>query len=307
MAALRELGEVRLNPYDRRLTEDELCSLAAGSTVLVTHWGTPQITEKFLSVAPGLKLIAHCTGTVAHIASEDTYRHNIPCLSANPIMAKYVAEDVLGLMIAGLRGFKAYDCLVQRGEFRKDLSTGSLWDLTVGLVGLGTVGRWLLTLLAPFGTRVLVYDPYIPADALDAFPCAGFGTLDDVLGCDVISVHASQTPETYHIIGEGEFQRMKDNAVFINTARGSLVDTKAASEAFRTGRIRAAIDVYENEGQPQPTLMGMDNVILQPHIGSLPAGASMTRAILGDVRSILAGNAPKYAVSYGQFLRMTQE
>lgn len=304
---LKKTGTAEFNPLQGELTEAELCALAPDATVLLTHWGAPQITERYLSVNPNLKLIAHCAGTVAHIASGDTYAAGIPCISANSVMARYVAEAVLGLMISSLRGFKENDLLLQNGVWSKGNPAGSLLDSTVGLIGLGTVGRNLLDLLAPFGTSVLVYDPYIPSDVLDAYPFARTASFSEALGADVVSVHASKTPETYHMIDENAFSQMKDGAVFINTSRGSLVDTEAAAKAIRQKNLRAAFDVYEQEGGPQETLAHIDSVLLQPHIAALPAGAKMTEKIIRDIERFLAGEKPHFSVGFEQFNRMTRE
>jgi phosphoglycerate dehydrogenase-like enzyme len=304
---LEDLGEVRLNPFDRKLSEQELIELASDCTILLTHWACPQVTASFLDAAPQLKLIAHCAGTVAHIAGEDTYQRGIPCLSANTVMAHYVAEAVLGMMLCGLRGFKEIDLQMQKGHWDKSIPCYSLFDSTVGLIGLGTVGRYLLDLLIPFGPKVKVYDPYLQRDALSRWPFAQIVDLDTALGCDVVSVHASQTPETYHMIDEQAFSRMKPNAIFINTARGSLVDTAAAAKALASEKIRGLFDVYEQEGCPQPQLAGMDNVLLLPHMAAVSAGARMTRAIIRDIRRFLSGEKPELEISYEQFTRMTQE
>lgn len=307
IAALEELGNVKWNPYDRKLTEEELREFASDSTILLTHWRTPQIGKLFLDAAPQLKMIAHCAGTVAHIASEESYRRGIPCLSANPVMAKYVAEDVLGLMISSMRGYKENDLLLQNGVWRQDVQSSSLFNSTVGLIGLGTVGRFLLDLLSPFHTQVKVYDPYLPEGALDKWKFASAASFDQVLRCDVISVHASQTPETYHLINKECLAKMKDHAVFINTSRGSLVDTAAAANALRSRKLRAAFDVFETEACPQPLLSGMDNVLLQAHLASRPATANMTREIIRNIKCFLNGEAVELAVSFEQFSRMTQE
>lgn len=307
LSELAQLGEVRMNPTGHQLTEDQLCAEAPDAAVLLTHWGAPQITARYLNANPSLRLIAHCAGSVAHIASADSYDRGIPCISANPVMAKYVAEDVLGLIIASLRGFRENDCLLRAGVWTKKLPASSLYDVTVGLVGLGTVGRELLNLLAPFGTRVLVYDPYLPGGALEPWGNAREAEFSEVLGADVVSVHASKTPETFHMIGEDAFARMRDGAVFINTARGSLVDTGAAVRAIREKHLRAAFDVFEQEGGPQEAFADAERVILQPHVAALPAGARMTEAVIGDIRRFLAGEPLRLAVSRQQFEKMTAE
>lgn len=309
IAQLEEMGSVRMNERGHDLTEDELCADAADADVVLTHWGAPQITKKYLNANPGLRLIAHCAGSVAGITSADAYERGVPCISANSIMAKFVAEAVLGLMIASMRGFKENDVNLQGGVWTKSLPAMSLFDpqVTVGLIGLGTVGRELLTLLEPFGTRVLVYDPYLPAGALDSWKNASLTDFAGALGADVVSVHASKTPETYHMMNADAFAQMRDGAVFINTARGALVDTEAAACAIRAKHLRAAFDVYEKEHCPQPVLSHIDGVLLQPHVAAIPAGAAMTEAVIADIGRFLRGEGLTLEVSRAQFDRMTKE
>jgi len=307
IADLEKLGSVDWNPYKRKMTEEELCELGGDATILLTHWGSPQVTETYLKRNPDLKLIAHCAGTVAHIASEATYAAGIPCLSANSVMARYVAEAVLGLIISGMRGFKENDILMQKGVWDKSFPTKSLLDSTVGLVGLGTIGRNLLDLLAPFETKAFIFDPYITDDALVRWPNAKLASFDRVLDCDVVSVHASQTPETYHMINEEAFSKMRDGATFINTSRGSLVDTAAARKMIESKHLQAAFDVYETEECSQDLLIGCDSIVMQPHMSATPAGAKMTEEIIKDIKRFLNGEKLTLSVSYQQFSYMTQE
>ena len=228
------------NPLPRGLSEEQLCLAAPGATILLTHWGAPQITRRYLAANPRLRLIAHCAGTVAHIASEDTYAAGIPCLSANPVMARYVAEAVLGLLISRMRGYKENDLLLQRGIWTKELPAISLLDATVGLIGLGTVGRCLLDLLAPFGTRVLVYDPYLPADVLAPWPNAEAATFEEALGGVGFWVNASQTRN--HMIDEAAFPacatgRSYHNPGLVDTRRREMIPENACAPPLMfTGR-----------------------------------------------------------------------
>ena len=304
---LRTLGEVTVNEDTGSMTEEDLIRKAPDATVLVTHWGCPQITEKYLNANPNLKIIAHCAGTVAHTASEESYRRVIPCLSANDIMALYVAEGVLGHLITGTHCYKQMDLDMHQGIWNRKQPAVSLLDCTVGVVGLGAVARHLLNLLTPFNTKVLVYDPFLKEDSLKKWPFARRATLNEVMGCDAVTLHAAQTPETFHMIGKEQFDLMKDDALFINTARGSLVDTQAAIDVLKTGRIRAIFDVYEKEGCAQEGLMGLPNVTLQPHAVALPAGVSMTWGVLKDIETILKGGKGQYEVSFQTWSRMTQE
>ena len=310
MNRLRALGIVTENPYDRPYTRAELEAQLADCEVLLTHWHTvPQLDESLLDCAPRLRVVAHCAGTVAHIASPACYARGIAVLSANAIMAEYVAEAVLGMMIASLRRFSDYNEAMHRGTWSVlPGSDRSLLDLTIGLVGLGTVGRRLLDLLRPFGCPVTVYDPYLPANALSAWPNARPGSLHAVLHCPIVSVHAAQTPETFHLIDAAALAQLPDGALLINSARGSLVDPDALVAELETGRISAALDVYAHEGGAQPAaLRACPNVLLLPHKAAYPAGAHMTAGVIDDLERYARGEPMRLRVSYEQYCHMTQE
>ncbi len=310
LARLHSFGAVTENPHGRQYTREELMELLPTTDIVLTHWGSPQYDEELLSHAPNLKLLAHCAGTVAHIASAGFYTRGIPVLSANAVMARYVAEGTLGYILAGLRGIPAYDQNMRAGGWRQNApDTASLIGATVGFVGLGTVGRNLLDMLAPFSCRAVVYDPYLPDGALDAWDFAHAGTFDDALSADAVTVHASQTPETYHMINAAALAKMHDDALLVNTARGSLVDSEALIPELQSGRLRAVLDVYETEGIPQDSrlLACTENLILQPHLAGMPSGAYMTEAILDDIERFLSGKPMRLCVGKEQFLHMTQE
>lgn len=307
---LSALGELRINPNSRQYTRDELKDLLNDIDIILTHWGMTQLDAELLDCAPKLKLLAHCAGTVAHIASEECYRRGIPVLSANPIMAKFVAEWVLGAMIAGLRQFVWYDNGMREGKWlRSPATAGSLFGSRVGLIGLGTVGRRLLDLLRPFGCEVRVYDPYIPESALDEYEFAHRSSFEESMNCPVVSIHASQTPETYHMINADTLKLMPDGGLLINSSRGSLVDTEAAICELESGRISMVFDVYEHEGRAQDSrlLDCRSNTILLPHTAGNPAGSSMTSGIIDDIERFLHNEPMKLVVSYEQYQHMTQE
>ncbi len=307
---LFSLGELRLNDTGRTLTREETMACLADVDIVLTHWGSVQYDAEMLAHAPNLKIIAHCAGTVAHIASEEAYAKGIVTLSANPVMAKYVAEWVLGAMISGIRRFLLYDGMMRIGEWRRSLDAAdSLFDTEIGLVGLGTVGRELLTLLSPFGCTVRVFDPYLSADALAPWPFARMASFEEVMHAPIVSIHASQTPETYHMIDSRALSLMPDGGVLINSARGSLVDTEALIPELQSGRLFAVLDVFEEENRPQDArlLACRQNTLLQPHTAALPANAQMTRAIVEDLERYSRGESMRMCVGLEQYRRMTQE
>ncbi len=311
LAQLREMGDVALNPYSRPFTREELKERLCDTDIVVSHWGTPQIDAEMLSCAPKLKLLAHAAGTVAHIASEAFYEKGIPVLSANAVMARYVAEGALGYLIAGGHRMVQTDRTMREGGWDKRVEEQySLWNAEIGLIGLGAVARELLDLLRPFDCDVCVYDPYLPENGLDRWPFAHRGTLDEALRRPIVSVHAAQTPETWHMIDEEALAKMPDGAMLLNTARGSLVDTKALIRELQRGRLYAVLDVYEQEGAGavDPELLACtQNTILQPHASCCSAKWRMTQAIVTDIGRFLRGEPLQLQVSLRQYRLMTQE
>lgn len=310
---LHEMGDVVLNPYERNFTRDELTKALADTDIVITHWGTPQMTADVLDHAPDLKLMAHGTGTVAHIASEAFYERGIPVLSANGIMAEYVAEAVVGYMIAAAHKMLQLDQLTRADDWNNKLTATrqkSLLGGDIGLIGLGTIARRLLDMLAPFHCRVHVYDPYAKADALDKWPFAELCDFETAMSQPVVSVHAAQTPETYHMIDAKALSLMPDDGMLINSARGSLVDTEALIAELKTGRIYAVLDVYEQEGTgkvPQELLAMTKNTLLQPHMACAPVSWEMTQGIVDDIRRFLNNEPMQLQVSLQQYRLMTQE
>ena len=310
MARLEAMGEVIKNPHSRQYTREELKELLPDADIVITHWGSTQYDEELLACAPKLSLLAHCAGTVAHTASEGCYERGIPVLSANPIMAKYVAEGALAYILAGIRAIRAYDGNMRAGLWHQNMpQTNTIVGGEIGLVGLGAVGRNLLDMLAPFGCTVKVYDPYLPAGALDAWDFADTCSFEDAMRCPVVSIHASQTPETYHMINAEALALMPDDALLVNTARGSLIDIEALIPALESGRLRAVLDVYERENCPQDErlLACTRNLTLQPHLAGMPSGSAMTAAIFDDIERFLGGEDLRLTVSHAQFIHMTQE
>ena len=310
---IEALGNVSLNPYERNFTTDELKAALADQDIVITHWGTPQITEDLLKCAPRLKLMAHGTGTVAHIASEAFYERGIPVLSANSIMAEYVAEAVIGYLISAGHRMRQFDQLTREDRWEdkpKIKPQVSLLGADVGIIGLGTIARKLLPLLEPFRCKVHVYDPFAKPDALKQWKFAEFCSFEKAMSQPFVSIHASQTPETYHMVDREALKLMSDGGILINSARGSLVDTEALIAELKTGRIYAVLDVYEKEGTgkvPAELLALKENTLLQPHVACSPLTWEMTQGIVEDIQRFLNNEPLKLQISLQQYRLMTQE
>lgn len=310
---LNQIGEVILNPHSRNFTREELGLALADVDIVITHWGTPQIDKALLDGAPCLKLLAHAAGTVAHIASEAFYERGIPVLSANAIMAEYVAEATLGYLIAGAHKMHQLDRITREDRWEDKSKAGkqkSLIGSSVGMIGLGTIARRVLDMLAPFRCRVYVYDPYATPEMLSRWPFAVLCDFADAMSQPFVTVHAAQTPETWHMIDENALKLMPDDGILVNSSRGSLVDTQALIRELKNGRIYAVLDVYEKEGSgkiPHELLALTDHTFLQPHMAGAPVTFEMTQGIVDDICRFINNEPLQLQISLQQYRLMTQE
>jgi phosphoglycerate dehydrogenase-like enzyme len=305
---LDALGSVAYNDRDRDLTESELAERVDGVNVLVTGWGSPQVTADVLAAAADLDLIAHTGGSVANVASEAVYDAGIRVVSANDVMADHTAEHALTALLSHLRAVPTFDATMHRGEWADgETSVRTLHGKSVGLVGLGTIGRKLLEHFRPFDVDVAVYDPYVEVGALAEYPFADLVDLDAALDSEVVSVHAARTPETVGMLGADELAQIPDGAVFVNTARAEIVVEDALLVELRSGRISGVFDVYHEEPLPADhELRGMGNVLLTPHVGGSQIRPPLTESVIEDVERFAAGEDLEHAIPREQWATMTQ-
>ena len=309
--ALSQLGEVIYNTSDAPLSSEELAKLIKDVDVCLTHWSCPTFTREILDHANRLKLIVHAAGSVADLATREVYDRGIRVCSANRLMARCVAEGVLTDILAGLRWIpqQAYDLKYRHIWQKRLVESRSLYGARVGLIGLGTIGRNLLPLLEPFHAQVKVFDPYLPADALHPFPGVELASLEDVLKWgDVISIHASLTPETRGMLNAEKLKWIKDGALLVNTARGAIIAEQALVEELKTGRISAVLDVFETEPLPEDSpLRTLENAILLPHIAGITAREEMSYAMVEEIRRFSRGEDLQFEIPFASFQLMTKE
>jgi D-3-phosphoglycerate dehydrogenase len=247
-----------------------------------------------------LVAIGSCRGDPNNIDVAKATAKGIPVLRAPGRNADAVAEITVALLFATNRGVVPADEDVRAGDVYRDgtipYQRYRAWQLagrTAGLVGLGAVGRAVKWRLEGLGMKVITHDPYAD-DATHS--------LDDVLAeSDVVSLHAAVTPETEHLIGAEQFARMKDGAIFVNSARAQLHDTDALVAALQSGRLAgAALDHFVGEHLPTDhPLVAMLNVVLTPHIGgaTYDTEANHSRLIADGLVSLLAGGRPDNLVN----------
>lgn len=311
IAKLQKLGNVIFNEKDRPLSEAELASCIQGIEVCITHWDCPVFTQEVLEKADRLRLIVHAAGSVADLVTDQVYERGIKVCSANTVMAKHVAEGVLAYMLAGLRWIpqQAFDVQDKKVWRKRVIESNSLMGAKIGLVGLGTIGRFLLDFLKPFAVQIKLYDPYLSPELLREHPNVELCPLDEVLEWgDIISIHASLTSETRGMLNADRLRMIKDDALLVNTARGAIVDEWALINELQKGRIRAVLDVYKTEPLPlDSALRNLDNVILLPHVAGITARQQMTYAMLEEIERYKKGEPLQYEIPFEKFELMTKE
>jgi len=230
--------------------------------------GVVPMTARVMENAPDLKVVSMHGVGVDHIDLEAAARLGILIANCPGANDQPVADLTVGLMIAAARNIPIVDRELRQGGWGR-YQGSELWDKTLGLVGFGRIGRGVAKRALGFDMQVLVYDPYVDPKQAD-MNGVKLTNLDDVIAIsDFISLHCPLTPETHHIIGKTQFERMKANAYLINTARGGLVDEGALYTALREKRIAgAALDVFADEPPTDSPLLTLDCVVVTPHIGA---------------------------------------
>ena len=304
VATLESLGTVIWNEMDRNYTSDELLELIPGAEVIITSWGSPNITDEHLAEAADLQIVGHAAGTVKTRLAPAGHERGIVLLSAADVIAESVAEYTLWAMLSGQRNLFRYEQIMkqERGWKDPDQQFGHcLYAKVVGIVSASMVGRRVIGLLKPFQCDVMVYDPYLSAADAQTLGVRGVSLEALFATGDIISVHAPTTPETERMITAAHFQSIRDGALFVNTARTWVLDQDALVAELQKRRFTAYIDVFDQEPLPAAhPIRDLDNVFLSPHVSghTTETRQRLVEEIVNDVARFYNNEPLRLAVSY---------
>lgn len=281
-------------------TEQDVLDVAADAEIIVSHM--PRLTRNVIGQLPRLRGLA-CTRTEpVNINVAACTERGIPIFYAPGRNARAVAEFTIGMILAEVRDIGRGHAALSHGVWRAELylhdnAPRELNGQTIGLVGFGNIGRMLPKYLLPFGMRVLAYDPYVDDEVFARHGAERVREMDDLLrASDIVSLHARVTPETRGFIGEHQFRTMKPGAVFINTARGPMVDYDALYRALIDGHLGGAgLETFAVEPPPPDLpLLRLPNVTLTPHIAgcSQESVGYAAEMVCSDIARWMSGQQP---------------
>lgn len=287
VAALRAAPGVTVHEV-KGLSEGDLLPLVADVDAWIVRSAT-QVTRRLIDAAPRLRWIARAGAGLDNIDVAAAKERGIAVLNVPGANSVAVAELVFALLLALFRQIPAADASMRAGAWEKARFKGrELRGKTIGIVGLGKIGREVAARARAFGMTCLGHDPLVAgadARAMGVEPMA----LDALLArSDVVTLHVPISPATRGMIGADRIARMPKGAVLVNAARGGLVDESALLEALRSGALGgAALDVFAEEPPSDRALVALPNVVSTPHVGASTVEA---QEAVGDeiVRLLLA-------------------
>lgn len=290
---LEEAGfHVEFNTLGRKLTHDELIKQLPG--VYATIAGSEPYNEKSLAAAPELRIIARWGVGYDQVDVDTATRHGVAVAMAFGANHEAVADAAFSLMSSLANDVLQYHNLVAGGGWGGRYHVG-LHRKTVGIVGIGRIGRAFIRRCKGFEMRILGYDPLLPPSAVQDLGVE-LVTLEDLLKeSDFISLHAPRAPETESLINRETLALMKSSAFLINTARGNVIDESALVEALSSSRIAGAgLDVFASEPPSNSPLLNMSNVLLMPHSAGASADAveGVSQRCVDSIISISRGEDP---------------
>ena len=291
-AVLAPLEDAAVLPHP---SPGDLAAALAGAAGLVCML-TDRVDDALLDAAgPGLRVVANVAVGVDNVDVAACARHGVAVTNTPGVLVDATADLALALLLAATRRVAEGDRLVRSG---RDWS----WDLgfmlgtglrgkRLGIVGMGRIGAAVATRAAAFGMSVVHHSP--GGGPRHGVPAVPFAEL--LATSDAISLHCPLTEATRHLIDAAALAAMKPTACLVNTARGPVVDEAALAAALRSGTIACAgLDVFEHEPAVHPDLLGLDRVVLLPHLGSatVETRTAMAELAVANVAAVLAGRPP---------------
>lgn len=299
---MSELFRANLNSADEPLSQDQLKAAVQGCHILVPTV-TDRIDAEVIDAAGDqLKMIANFGVGVNHIDLDAARKRKIIVTNTPDVLTEDTADITIALLLSVARRFAEGERLVRDDEWTGWTPTGMLghrvWGKRLGIIGMGRIGQAVARRANGFGMTVHYHNRSpIASDLEQSLGATYWADLDDMIShMDIISLNAPATPETHHILNTERLAKLQPHAFVINTARGDLIDENALADALINETIAGAgLDVYEHEPKVNERLIGLNNVVLLPHLGSatFEGRVEMGERVIINIKSFLDGHAPR--------------
>ena len=256
-------GSLVFNPVGKPLSEDELIPLLEGCEGCIA--GLDYYTPRVLESAKTLKVISRYGVGVDRVDLAAAKAQNIVVCNTPGANNQAVADLAFALLLSTARRVPVLDRKTKDGQWPRSTGT-ELYGKTIGIMGLGAIGKAVAKRAAGFSMNVIAYDPFINREYAQAngIVPADFDTV--IREADFLSLHLPLTEETRHVISADVMRSMKKGAIIVNTARGGLIDEAAACQFLASGHLGGmGLDVYEEEPPQKSPLFELENVVLTPH------------------------------------------
>ncbi len=292
-AALRDSIDATRFELEYITSRDEYEKIAGADYIVLR---TLNLDADDISKMEGIKLIQRWGVGYETVDIEAAAKKNIPVAITFGMNSQPVAEMAMALMLAVLRGIVPMTVGIQEGKWEREIYTKNSYTIngkTVGIIGIGNIGRKVAAMCQAFGANVIYYDLFRLSPEREKELNLTYYDLDEIWDkCDIISLHAPATPETRHMLNKESLAKMKEGAVVINTAREELVDMPALIQALKDGKLLGAgLDAIEEETMKELSFAGMENVVLTAHLGGNTADNSvhMAKCIAEHISDVSAG------------------
>lgn len=306
-AVMRRLSaetDLACNPEDRQPTYDELIAAARDRDALISNVAD-RVDAGVFECCPKLKVVANYGVGFNNIDVAAATARGVVVTNTPEVLTAATADLAFGLILAAARRFSEGERLVRGREWAGwgplQLLGADVSGATLGLVGFGRIGEAVAHRARAFDMKVLYWNRTRLEPDIELELGVDFRERHELLAeADIVSLHVAYAPETHHLIDEQALARMKSNSVFVNTARGALVDEKALVRALKEKRIAAAgLDVFENEPKLDAELYDLPNCVLLPHLGSATVGTRtrMGMLVTDNLLAACAGKRPPNCVN----------
>ncbi len=292
--------------------KDFLLKNIKDAEIAISSWGTACFDSEVMQEAKKLKLLTHAAGTVKPVVSDAFWDKSVKVTSAAAAISYGVAEFCLGfILMAPKRVFWGAQA-TRQGGWRESINIFNgpfeIYQQKIGIIGASHVGKHLIRLLKSFTCDVLLYDPYCsPEDAANMGVTLAKSLEELFSQCRVVSLNAPSTAETKNMIRGEHFKLLPPGAVFINTARGAIVNEQEMIEELKKERFVACLDVTEPEPPAVDSLLRkLPNVILTPHEAGVVAEnmARLGTFVADEIDAFISGKEFKYEVTRGALSRI---